>query len=732
MEGATRRDDYQKSSIFRGSGCSVAFLDVKCKKVFPGLVRGEIRGSPPQPAHDPHHLQKRDSYPARQDCPVKTGTVGKYALTSDEIHGEPIRTLPNMESLQRGFEDLGLLESFVPHPEPQLDNLLNDVYSEETFQRNEESPQHGGDYGKFNSMSYGSTVGGHWAKEYAGFPKNICKGEKGRRKFLNSVGQSNYPSGSSDGWTKENHLKACDFMPLGMKPSTHQYNQEYSKGRGVHALSQSRAYSEESESKFINVPNVCFMDSSEVRHNENLHPSCFGSRWLDGELLANQKPATSPLPSSTSSSLSDGSPTHRSLSQQSYYSHASSGPASPESGQTPRTAPANKVPFSSFIEENHRPTKPFGPLSPGEDVVRPEIPVGFPGYPAQGYHRLPRKTNPQQNRNAERRGRRSGQQGNVHQNPQQFNFRRKQEPNVGNVSDFINTSFLPPFALMSDNKQSQNFPPFNPQAYTPPTNLPFPPPTLPFSDLFDLLHYEDLNRLNPFLSDLLCSELPPPPPYISFPTPFSKCRPQRNRSGPASELHVHLEECSEQLRALEKERKTTEAELGRHFPGNRASGSYSSAIPRLPTNPSRVDRLIVDEFREHARAVSLVKIMERICSCALHVNITLALEHHLEAIRLTQSRRKDEIVNAANRQKQGAPRYNNERDVLALAAAIKDMAASTRRARTALWCAVQMTLPKSSSGSAVTQEDLERALQELFPTKAGTCADIKDGKRGSE
>lgn len=325
-------------------------------------------------------------------------------------------------------------------------------------------------------------------------------------------------------------------------------------------------------------PQVAEYDLSVKNVQNGSNSSYLGGLWLDGkslgaasEIPCGKQMATSPQSSSGVSTMSGGSPTHQPFTQPSYCSqllpalpHRKDGRFQTSNGVSSRLG----VPH--FLSESQKQVRPLGrsqeDAGMNKDGRCSKFPVRFSpdcfvqqkasGENPQKYHRFPKKQSQESGNKDDRRGRRNWipHLGSMAPNRQPFSaFPKKHEQNGGSLSDFINPSVLPSFPFMSDFKQNTSFPPFNHQLFSSANNFNFPPPPFPFSDRVDLFHCDDFNPLSPFISELFSGEFPGP--CFAFPAPFNKFRPPRSRSGPANELHTRLEECYEQWRALEKERK---------------------------------------------------------------------------------------------------------------------------------------------------------------------------------
>lgn len=166
------------------------------------------------------------------------------------------------------------------------------------------------------------------------------------------------------------------------------------------------------------------------------------------------------------------------------------------------------------------------------------------------------------------------------------------------------------------------------------------------------------------------------------------------------DLTYQVDRCLEQLKMMEKERRKAEQSLSQLFPGHKVSGNNSIPVPKLQPKPTRVDRLIVDQVKEHAKIFTLISLMEQLS--AEHPDGLMSPIHHwLEAQRHLQNVRQEEMVADAN-DASGKSEYSATSTAVSLA--VKQLCATTRTARTTFWAIYIRVVERESANRLTGQE----------------------------
>ncbi|EFO86564.1 hypothetical protein CRE_04825 [Caenorhabditis remanei] len=157
-------------------------------------------------------------------------------------------------------------------------------------------------------------------------------------------------------------------------------------------------------------------------------------------------------------------------------------------------------------------------------------------------------------------------------------------------------------------------------------------------------------------------------------------------------LQSKVDEVTDEYRQLEKERKQTEAELARHNLGKKISSSNGLPIPKLPTAPSRIDRMVVDFFREHARISTLLAKMEQLTGMSMPIAAHQTLAELLQAISSLYHSRVHERALILQQLRGEAIHYDEEKEAGVLVEILCLVQQAATRVRAANWYCLMTTL----------------------------------------
>lgn len=133
----------------------------------------------------------------------------------------------------------------------------------------------------------------------------------------------------------------------------------------------------------------------------------------------------------------------------------------------------------------------------------------------------------------------------------------------------------------------------------------------------------------------------------------------------------------------------------------RSSGSDGGSL-KYPPNSTRVDKLIIDEQKEHQKVESLIGRIERLGFTPMHPNVGVTLDLWLTGIKDLRSVRKNELANLTELQHMhnNGTKSHLQGDIVSLIDCVKELTKQTRSARTIVWCALQMLYASIQGGSS--------------------------------